>query len=94
MSRSLRRGSVGWVMAAGVAGLAGCNGTAGVTTDPAVAAGEATFNARCAACHSPASLTGRQDRVTNDLGTLSATMNGITLTDDEVGDLKAFLAVQ
>jgi mono/diheme cytochrome c family protein len=81
-------------MAAGVAGLAGCNGTAGVTTDPAVAAGEATFNARCAACHTAASLAGRQSLITHDLGTLSATMNGITLSDEEVAGLKAFLAAQ
>jgi len=37
-------------------------------------------------------LKGRQDRVVNNLGSINPMMGSLTLTDQEVLDLKAFLS--
>ncbi|MCB9857420.1 MAG: cytochrome c [Phycisphaerales bacterium] len=66
-----------------------------VPTDNAAAlAGETTFANDCARCHSASSLKGSAGQIINDLGSLDSAMNGITLTDEEVTNLKAYLATQ
>ena len=62
--------------------------------EASIAAGEAKFNASCDTCHSAASIRGAASRVVNDLGTLTPAMAGITLTDQEVANIRAFLAAQ
>jgi mono/diheme cytochrome c family protein len=57
-------------------------------------AGQTKFNASCVNCHSAASLRGTASFVTNDLGTLTPAMTGITLTDQEVADVRAYLLTQ
>jgi len=88
----MRRGlaGLGFAAAAALVTGAGCTppGSGNVT------AGETKFNASCATCHSAASLRGTASLVTNDLGTLAPQMAGITLTDQEVADIQAFLATQ
>ncbi len=64
----------------------------GVTGDPV--AGQADFDQMCAACHTPASLAGRQDVITNNLATVNIGKIGMTLTNQQVADLRAFLATQ
>ena len=59
-----------------------------------VAAGQATFNARCAQCHTAASLSNNANQITNNLGAINPVMFGITLTDEEVANLRAFVATQ
>ena len=72
--------------------LIGC--TTPGTGNGNVTAGETKFNATCATCHSAASLRGAASLVTNDLGTLTSAMAGITLTDQEVADVRAYLETQ
>jgi mono/diheme cytochrome c family protein len=58
-------------------------------------AGGTLFDVRCIGCHNPAStIAAARNVITNNMGTLDAAMNGITLTDQEIADLKAFLATQ
>jgi len=58
--------------------------------DPA--AGQALYSQRCAGCHpSPAAIAGAASRITNDMGTVDPDMTGITLTNQQVADLKAYL---
>lgn len=57
-------------------------------------AGQTKFNASCASCHSAASLRGTSFLVVNNLGTLTSAMAGITLADQEVADVKAYLLTQ
>jgi len=60
--------------------------------DPA--AGQALYSQRCAGCHpSPAAIAGAASLITNDMGTISPAMTGITLTAQQVADLKAYLGV-
>lgn len=76
--------------------LAGCTPQSSqvTTSDPAVQAGQTKFNQSCAGCHSASSLANSANRITNNLGTINPVMSGVTLTDDEVTNLKAFLALQ
>jgi mono/diheme cytochrome c family protein len=68
--------------------LAGCPQPA-PTGD--TAAGEALFNARCIGCHpNPADVSATA--VVNDLGTINPAMTGVTLTDQEAADVKAYLS--
>jgi mono/diheme cytochrome c family protein len=92
---SIRKWVIPLSLLAVVAGLnlGGCpTQPAAVTGD--VTAGQAEFTELCAGCHSAASLAGVANRIVNDLETVSAAMNGIVLTDQEVADLKAFLATK
>lgn len=91
---SLRTGLVGLLLGAGIAviTLSGC--TTPVTTGGDASAGQSKFAASCATCHSAASLKGASSRVVNNLGSLTPAMTGITLTDQEVADIKAFLLAQ
>ncbi len=57
-------------------------------------AGETDFNTMCAVCHTAATLAGSADSIVTDMGTVNAAMSAITLTDQQVADLKAFLATQ
>ncbi len=57
-------------------------------------AGQAEFSQTCAACHTASALVGFQNRITNNMGTISPAMAGITLTDQQVADLQAFIATQ
>jgi mono/diheme cytochrome c family protein len=63
-----------------------------LTGDPV--AGEAKSNATCAGCHTAASLAGHENLIRRNMGLVSPAMAGITLTDQEVADLKAFIAQQ
>ncbi len=71
----------------------GCPTTPGGTTGDA-AAGQTLFSQECSGCHTAAALAPARSRITNDLGTINAAMNGITLTDQQVADLQAYLATQ
>jgi len=77
-------------------GVAGCGAVSTpVPADNAAAqAGAAKFASACAGCHSASSLRSGAGLIMNDLGSLSSRMSGITLTDAEVADLKAYLATQ
>jgi len=66
----------------------------------AVAAGEALYDAECASCHSAGDhdttgfagdLAGQGNNVISDLGSIDSAMSSITLTDQQVSDLMAFL---
>ena len=53
----------------------------------------------CSGCHSAgtvdsggSNLAGKQAKLTNNLGSISGAMNGITLTEQEILDLAAFLS--
>jgi mono/diheme cytochrome c family protein len=55
--------------------------------------------ASCSICHSAgtvdsggSNLAGKQAKLTNNLGSISSAMSGITLTDQEILDLAAFLS--
>ncbi len=55
-------------------------------------AGQAKFTSACAGCHTDASVpAAARDQITNDMGTVNSAMSGITLTDQEVADLKIYL---
>lgn len=60
----------------------------------AALAGQTKFNSICINCHIAAFLAPNADRITNDMGTVNSRMSGITLTDQEVSDLQAYLATQ
>lgn len=60
--------------------------------DPA--AGQTTFAALCSTCHAANSLRGRESLIVNNMGTVSSAMAGITLTDQQIADLQAFIATQ
>jgi mono/diheme cytochrome c family protein len=99
MSRRMMRPAL-IVTAAAVLSLAGLGGCpVGANTLPTgvtgtAAAGESTFMDRCAACHSAAGLRSVSGRITNNMGNVAGAMRGITLSDQEVADLRAFLATQ
>lgn len=57
-------------------------------------AGQTKFTDTCARCHTTRSVAGSRSRITNDMGALAYSMRGITLTDQEVADLREFLATQ
>jgi mono/diheme cytochrome c family protein len=73
--------------------LAGCPQPTTMLTGDA-AAGQTLFAQDCARCHSAASVAGGAALVTNNLGSINAGMNGITLTDQQVTEIKAFLETQ
>ncbi len=77
--------------------LAGCP-TSGTPSNTGVTgsatAGQADFSQTCSACHAASSLVGFQGRITNNMGSINPAMSGITLTDQQVADLKAFIATQ
>lgn len=54
-------------------------------------AGLTLWNQRCVGCH-PIKALVQPNLVVSDLGTLSPAMNGIILTDQQVADIKAYLA--
>lgn len=58
------------------------------------AAGQTLFNDSCARCHSATSLARSADRITNNLGDLGYSMRNITLTDQQVIELQAYLATR
>lgn len=75
------------------------NGAGGGNGD--AAAGQAKYNDACALCHSlgsfdPSGFAGdlkdTGDDLVADLGPLDATMAGLTLSAQEIADLKAFFA--
>ena len=56
------------------------------------ATGLALWEAQCIVCHpSAVDFAPSADNITNDLGPLDPQMTGITLTDQEVADLQAYL---
>ncbi|HVP11434.1 MAG TPA: hypothetical protein VMV94_09645 [Phycisphaerae bacterium] len=63
-----------------------------VTGDPTV--GAAIFDAVCSRCHSVQFIKPFADLLTNNMGDLNPAMKGITLTDQDIADLRAFLATQ
>jgi mono/diheme cytochrome c family protein len=81
------------VVGLGLVSLAGCPQPTTMLTGDA-AAGQTLFAQDCARCHSAASVAGGAALVTNNMGGINAAMNGITLTDQQVTEIKAFLATQ
>jgi mono/diheme cytochrome c family protein len=60
------------------------------TGDPA--AGQALYNQQCIGCHpSAAALKPTANLITNNMGSLSPAMSSITLTNQQVLDLQAYL---
>lgn len=53
--------------------------------------GRQKFDASCSACHPASYVKTYRDHITTDLGTLGSSMRGITLTEQEVADLKEYL---
>jgi mono/diheme cytochrome c family protein len=72
-------------------GLGGCPTATptGLTGDPTV--GLTLFETECIGCH-PTSAGLNPNAVTNNLGTVNPAMIGITLTDQQVADVQAYLA--
>ena len=58
------------------------------------AAGQALFTQRCSGCHSAAELAPVRFLIVSNLGTLNSAMSGITLTTEEIANIRAFLATQ
>jgi mono/diheme cytochrome c family protein len=89
-----RKGLVGLGIAAAsvMVALTGC--TVPSTSGGDATAGAAKFAATCSSCHTAASLRGVSSLVTNNMGSLAPAMAGITLTDQEVADVRAFLLTQ
>jgi hypothetical protein len=55
-------------------------------------AGAALFAAQCIGCHpSAAALKPQASQITNNMGSIDPAMSSITLTDQQVADLKAYL---
>jgi mono/diheme cytochrome c family protein len=76
-----------------------CLGAGGCAPQPAgetgdAAAGQTLFTQRCSSCHSAAELAPVRLLIISNLGTLNSAMSGITLTTDEIADIRAFLATQ
>jgi hypothetical protein len=81
-------------LSAAVLGLVEC-GTTGVPGAAGDAtAGAALFELVCARCHAAVLLKPIANLIVPDLGALSPAMSGITLTGQEIADLRAFLATQ
>ena len=58
-----------------------------------VSAGQALYAQSCTGCHpSPSALAPAASLITTNLGSLNPAMNSITLTDQQVADLQAYLA--
>jgi mono/diheme cytochrome c family protein len=76
----------------GLGAIGGCSPATGLTGDPV--AGQTTFTAKCSGCHTAPSLAGNENRIVRNMGTVSVAMAGVTLTDQEVADLKAYIATQ
>jgi len=53
-------------------------------------AGQVLFTNECAKCHRAAPLKGNESRIVNNLG---RAMDNLTLTDQQIADLDAFLAL-
>jgi hypothetical protein len=94
---SLKRWTVSVSVVAALVGLTvwGCTGVSvpasGAGGDSA--SGQTLYSQRCASCHpSASSLKSVSGLITNNLGSVSSRMNGITLTDQQVLDLQAYLA--
>lgn len=64
----------------------------GLTGD--AAAGQTKFAQSCVQCHSASSLRGSTNRIVTNLGSVSGAMNGITLTAQQVADLRAYVTSQ
>ncbi len=80
------------VVAAGLVACTGCPQPQGMGS---AANGETLFNAQCVGCHSAAAVKPGAGLIsTTGLGLINAAMTGITLTNQQVLDLQAFLATQ
>jgi PKD repeat protein len=56
------------------------------------AEGQTLFNQQCIGCHpSAVALKPNADQITNNMGSINPAMNAITLTDQQVADLQAYL---
>ena len=90
------------MLATAIAALAslGCVDTTGLTgTDTSgltgsATNGQATFTQQCASCHTASSLADAGGWITNNMGTVSGAMRGITLTDQQIADLRSYLATR
>lgn len=60
----------------------------------AALAGQAKFNSICIRCHRPSALASHAGRITNNMGTIASRMKDVTLTDEEIANLRAYLATQ
>ncbi|HPF38168.1 MAG TPA: hypothetical protein P5081_00855 [Phycisphaerae bacterium] len=96
MKRTRSRAVLSLMVIVAAAGLWGC-GTMSIpvpTDNAAALAGETVFADQCARCHSARSVSGFAGQLPNNLGALDSRMNGITLSDEELSNLNAYLATQ
>jgi mono/diheme cytochrome c family protein len=93
---SLRNGiiSLSVLVTLATLSLAGCPTQTPAPTGGDPIAGQTVFEQLCVTCHDPASIAAARDRITNNMGTINAQMDGITLTNEQVTDLQAYLATQ
>ena len=70
----------------------GCPPSVVVVAD--VANGQRLYNDACSVCHSISFLKEHADNIISDLPSIDPHMNGLTLTAQQIVDLKAFLATQ
>ncbi len=76
--------------------VAGCSPQA-AAIDPsntAALAGQDVYNNSCASCHSVAFIQNHENSLVTNLGSLDSRMSSITLTEEQLTNLKAFLATQ
>ncbi len=69
-------------------------GGGGTGTGGDVAAGQAKFNSTCAGCHNAANLKGAVNLIQNNMGNVNPAMSGITLSNQDVLNLQAFISSQ
>ncbi|HVP10501.1 MAG TPA: hypothetical protein VMV94_04845 [Phycisphaerae bacterium] len=81
-------GTLHYTVSVAVGGQGGGSGGGGGSSS----AGQTLFTQMCARCHSAASIAGSADRITTNMGSVDSAMRGITLTAQQVADLKAYLA--
>jgi mono/diheme cytochrome c family protein len=73
-------------------GATGCPLIPSPTPTGNAAAGQTLFENQCVQCHTFTFLQDNRSEIVTNLGSLNSATSGITLTDQQVADLKAFLS--
>jgi mono/diheme cytochrome c family protein len=93
MTRSVTGVGLAILCVAVAVGLAACGTTIVPGVTGSATAGATEFAASCVGCHAaPAVLKPSIDNVVNNLGTIDPAMTGIMLTNQQVADIRAYLA--
>lgn len=78
--------------------LAGCQAPGPAHDSPPlvgdVTRGEEVFTKICARCHNPYVLQGHEHLIRNEMGKLRRQMRDVHLTDQQVVDVRAYIAAQ